>query len=229
MNEFVKLKNTKFRIPLNETPSYEGGKEVVDRLLKLFKVRNKLELGDLLGVSSGTFSTWQTRNTTPFELLVRVHIATGVSLEYLLFGKDAENQDVMKFGEAIPKPSYDARETAQSYRSPAIKCYSIDYGELVAVRDFAIDEDLLKTVGGTGTESDMLITDGDDLLLVDSKANKAVNGKYLFAVNGVYQIGELRLLPDGKVYLFHNGERFEVDLSTTQVHGKVVGILETYN
>ncbi|MCE9785569.1 helix-turn-helix transcriptional regulator [Shewanella algae] len=226
MKNFVKLKMTKFRLPLNEAPDYEGGKVVIERLISLFGVRNRIELAEILGVSPGTFATWQTRNTTPFELLTRIHLATGVSMEYLLFGGDDDTQDVMKYGEPIPKPSYEIRETAKSYRSPAIKCYSIETGELISNEEFAIDEALLKSIGATGSESDMLLVDGDSLLFINSKANKAINGQYLFSVNDSYQVGELRLLPDGKVYLFHNGGRFEVDHCTTTVHGKVVSILE---
>ncbi|WP_227257081.1 hypothetical protein [Shewanella baltica] len=49
----------------------------------------------------------------------------------------------------------------------------------------------------------------------------------MFVINDTYQIGDLRMLPDGHVYLFHAGYKYQVDPNTTKIHGKVVSILET--
>ena len=81
---------------LNKQLECDGGKTVILRLLRLFNLRNRVEPSTLIGVSTGSIATWQTRNTTPFELLNRINLATGVDLDFLLFGKNEENQNVLK-------------------------------------------------------------------------------------------------------------------------------------
>lgn len=45
------------------------------------------ELGDLLGISSGTISTWVRRDFFPGDVVVTCALDTGVSLEWLATGK----------------------------------------------------------------------------------------------------------------------------------------------
>lgn len=72
----------------NEIPRYDGGKTLIDRLIKEFGLKDRNELSSFTGLSLGTLATWQTRNTTPFELIIRVHLFTGISIPRLLFGID---------------------------------------------------------------------------------------------------------------------------------------------
>ncbi|MGI2152907.1 hypothetical protein ACROAK_08480 [Shewanella oncorhynchi] len=47
------------------------------------------------------------------------------------------------------------------------------------------------------------------------------------AINKTEQIGDLRILPDGHVYLLDASDKYQVDPNTTKIHGKVVSVLET--
>ena len=85
-NRLVNLIDEEKELTLNKPLECAGGKTVILRLLRLFNLRNRVELSALIGVSTGSIATWQTRNTTPFELLIRIHLATGVDLDFLLFG-----------------------------------------------------------------------------------------------------------------------------------------------
>ncbi len=95
-NRLVNLIDEEKELTLNKPLECDGGKTVILRLLRLFNLRNRVELSALIGVSTGSIATWQTRNTTPFELLIRIHLATGVDLDFLLFGKNEEKQNVLK-------------------------------------------------------------------------------------------------------------------------------------
>ncbi len=60
----------------------------------------------------------------------------------------------------------------------------------------------------------------------DKKATTVTKSFYLFAVNDVYQLGELRQLPDGKVYFIDGDDKYVINHETTKIQGKVVSILE---
>lgn len=71
---------------INHLPHYQGGKIVIERLIETLGLRNRQDLADLTGITTGAMATWQTRNTTPWEFLVRIHLFTGIPVPYLFFG-----------------------------------------------------------------------------------------------------------------------------------------------
>lgn len=231
MKNLVNIKNTRFRIPLNTVPEYDGGETVILRLLSLFGVRHRLELGDLLSVSSGTFATWKTRNTTPFELLVRIHLATGVPMEYLCFGQESDSVDLMKYGvstktEYIDGQVIGVQERLASYRLPSLKIFSIENGNLKPSTEICADKTFMQLVGVAGDDSDLIVKDSNKLMFINSNETTVSNGQYLFTINGIYQLGNLGMLPDGHVYLFRDVDKYQVDPNTTKIHGKVVSFFE---
>lgn len=232
MTNLVNIKRSTFRYPLDKPCSFEGGKTIIERLITLFKVRNRVELGDVLGITTGTIATWQTRNTIPFELLVRIHLATGVSMDYLCFGGDESSEDVMKHA-VSNVPQYKdgevitVEERLATYRLPSLKIFSIENGHLKPSSEIYTDKSFMRIAGIEGVDSDLAIKDSHLMMFINSHETLVSNGRYLFAVNDVYQIGDMRMLPDGHVYLFHDGEKYQVDPKTTKIHGKVVSVLET--
>jgi hypothetical protein len=92
----IKFNISKFRYSLTSPAHYDGGAVLIERLVTLFQLASKVELGDLVGVTIGTLSTWHTRKSTPHELLCRIHLATGVSMHYLCFGKEWEDVVAMR-------------------------------------------------------------------------------------------------------------------------------------
>lgn len=228
MRTFSKINNAKFRIPLSTLPTYDGGRTLVDRLVRLFGVRNRLELATLLGITSGTIATWQTRDSTPYELLIRIHLATGVPMEYLCFSSEDDIPDVMKFAESkVPDFKDGAVKVAtETYALPTVKIFAIENGLLASVSGFSVDNSFLKCFG-ISLENDFAIRDNGHIKFINSNEKVVTKGSYLFSVNDNYQIGELRQLPDGKTYFYDEGEKFQINEDTTQIHGKVVSILES--
>lgn len=232
MSEFVNIKRSTFRYPLDKPCSFEGGKTIIERLITLFRVRNRVELAEVLGITTGTIATWQTRNTIPFELLVRVHLATGISMDYLCFGGDDSDEDVMAHAVSNISEYKDGKvitveERLATYRLPSLKIFSIENGHLKPNTEIYTDKSFMRMAGVNGIDTDMVIKDGHVLLFINSNETAVSNGRYLFAINQTYQIGDLRMLPDGHVYLFHEGDKYQVDPNTTKIHGKVASVLET--
>ena len=235
MTEYSKIKNTKFVNPIDSPVQIEGGRRLIERLIHLFNLRNRIELADVIGVTAGTLSTWTTRKTVPYELLLRLHLATGVSMEYLCFGEGEQNQDIFSksFGSTVPVykdgevsvPAEDA-ENATSFKLPELRTYSIENGQLVAEAKFLVDGNLATAIGIEAMEADKAIHDENKIVFINSKETTPTHGRYLFSINGAYQLGELRMLPDGNTYLFHKSDKYSIDPYTTKIHGKVVSVLE---
>lgn len=224
MNGFVKYKHDKKFSNLNKPIECDGGKWLIERLIHLFEVRNRVELGELLGVTPGTLSTWTTRNTTPYELLIRIHLLTGWSMQYLCFGTGD------RYGNSSGQEAASTNGVAESkliYDVAQLQIYTLKNGALDPLEKFEATSNLIRSLKLKANSGDLVIKHGDNLLFVDASETTVSQGKYLFQINNIHQLGDLRLMPDGKVYLTDNGDRFPVDTSSIKVIGKVVSILES--
>lgn len=224
MSSIVKLKNMNFSHSLNSALNADGGKEIVERLISLFCVRNRLELAEVLGTHPGTFSTWQTRNTTPYEMLTRIHLATGVSMEYLCFGK-GELPDIFKGTQWTSKdaPLRQTEISTSSAESNQLDIYAVSNGALIKVEEFPVAPQFHNRFGIS--TDDFALEHSDGLLFINTNQNVVTKGTYLFSVNGAHQVGELRQLPDGNIYFYDDGEKYLVDTEATEVKGRVVNVL----
>jgi hypothetical protein len=224
MSGYVKYKNDKKFKELNKPLNYKGGRELIERLIHLFEVKNRVELGDLIGVTSATLSTWTTRDTTPHELLIRIHLLTGWPMEYLCFGtgdltqlkKPVTNTD---FSETLAEPTL-------PYERGVLQIFTIDNGHLAPYEKIEATVNMLQYCKVRGNENDIVVKDGWDLLFINSRENQVNQGRYLFKVNQTHQLGVMKLYPDGNIYLLEDDERFLVDETVTQIVGKVAATLK---
>ncbi len=235
MTGYSKIKNTKFVNPIDSALQIEGGRRLIERLIHLLNLRNRIELADLIGVTAGTLSTWTTRKTVPYELLVRLHLATGVSMEYLCFGEGEQNQDIFakSYGSTVPVykdgETYIPAEVAEKeacLKLPELEAYSIENGRLVAEAEYVISDNLAAVIGIDVIAADKAIHEDSNIVFINSKETTPTYGRYLFSIADIFQLGELRMLPDGLVYLFHGGDKYPIDPNTTIIHGKVVSVLK---
>jgi hypothetical protein len=215
-----------FHYSLSQPIHSNGGLQIISRLQQVLKVESKADLGRLCSINIGTLATWQTRKTTPHELLCRVHLATGVSMHYLCFGYEWKDRNTAK--EAT---GHVLREASNVYLptysvQACEKTHHLDNGNLVKEAKY-VANDFFWTNIGISPETDAVVISNNKSYFIDTSASTVSKGSYLFSVNDVYQIGELRQLPDGNIYFIDNDDKYEIDHETTKVHGKVVSILES--
>ncbi|WP_108944118.1 helix-turn-helix domain-containing protein [Shewanella halifaxensis] len=225
MRGLIKYKQDKKFSELNKTLNPDGGRYLIERLIHLFEVRNRVELCELIGVSPATLSTWTTRKTTPYELLVRIHLLTGWSMEYLCFGTGERggsnpNTTSEDFRGGIAEPTL-------AYNRGVLQVYCIKNGGLDPYEKFEATNNIIEHFKIKGNDHDLVIKDTDNLLFINSEENEAVSGKYLFSTNNRYQLGELKLLPDGNTYLVEGDEKYPINPEITKIRGKVVSELKT--
>lgn len=227
MSDYYKLKNNKFRFLLDKPLQCDGGRVLIERLIHLFKIKNRIELADLIGVSAGTLSTWTTRETVPHELLIRIHLATGVSMEYLCFGTG------LAYGESLfhvnePKPQTQIKsEPDEAYRMPMLNVFNIENGKLCQIERFRIDDGFFFINRIAPRTEDFLLKVDGKYCFVNASETIVTKGTYLFSVNGSHQVGELRQMPDGNTYFFDGDDKYPINTDATKIHGKVVSVLES--
>lgn len=59
---------------------------VIGRVKRLERLRYDRDVAGPLGVAAGTVDQWKHRNSQPWDVLARYAVATGTSLDWLLFG-----------------------------------------------------------------------------------------------------------------------------------------------
>ncbi|MGI2146283.1 helix-turn-helix domain-containing protein [Shewanella frigidimarina] len=247
----IKFNISKFRYSLTSPAHYDGGAVLIERLVTLFQLESKVDLADLCGINAGTLGTWHTRRSTPHELLCRIHLATGVSMHFLCFGKEWDdvlamrnkNQPAstsrMDFVSSsdfhdVEIPSYlrtdGIAEVRTNYSIPEVTffksdIYSIDDGSKIKNGAYQSNAILWEHAGVSPNDA-LVIRYNQATYFINTEIKTVTKGLYLFAINDVHQIGELKQLPDGKVYFIDGEDKYQINQETTKVIGKVVSVLK---
>jgi len=186
---------------------YIGGKEFTEKLVFATESSNFLQLAESFAIPRSTISTWHTRNMTPFEIAVRVHLAKGVSLRWLLLDE----------GEAF--------ETSPVVSPAKLVIEKITNGILDKSGEISLDKAKMERNGLTQTCTRVIDLDGS-LLFVNTKETKAISGRYLLDIDGAISINHLQRLPGKKLAMSYGNTSVEVAEADIVVLGRVVLAME---
>lgn len=182
-----------------------GGKAVIGRVMEAYGFKTQKELGDYLGISSGTISTWIRREYFPGDIVITCAIDTKVSLEWLATG--CGNHEIKK-------------ET-QEETFVILKKYLIRSGELLLSGEWIADVTLI----GTPNKS-MLYIEKDKLgWIVDTENKKISNGVWLININDAYDVYSVEMMPNSKVKVIGSVSEFECFTKDIEFIGMVVKTL----
>lgn len=180
-----------------------GGKDVIDRIQKAYGFAKRKDLGEYLGISASTFSTWVSRGFFPAELVIRCVSETGARLNYVAFGEEPifDKSDDLKYFNAI------RLENGKSFiieNKPFLLPYlpNLDSRESYD-KVFRIDED-------------------NHIYFATSDYGNLVDGEYFVIVENSHLIRYITVLPAGKIRVDGGKFSFECELSDIDVVGKVI-------
>ncbi len=179
---------------------YIGGKDLTSRFVKALGLSQFKELTDKLGIGHGTVSTWHTRNQTPFEVAVRIHLSTGVSLKWLLLGE----------GEM-----YEGGKPNAATGKVELPYFELKNGDLIDKGKMFFDPQFLEGMPEAGNL--LLLEHGGQKQFVDTSVNKAISGNYLVKIDDDYSITCLHKIPGKKIMMVHKSASIEIydkDLDT---------------
>ncbi|EFO4691447.1 phage repressor protein CI [Shigella dysenteriae] len=184
-----------------------GGKTVLRRILDAYGFSMQKELGDLLGISSGTISTWVRRDFFPGDVVVACALDTDVSLEWLATGKGQMRAN---------------RETVSSGRT--IKKSRLESGELRDAGTWRPDPSMIPA----GAENLVFVEGINSSWLVDCSASNIANGRWLISIDGALDVFDVIRLPGGKARLSNRFAEFECNLSDISPLGIVIFTMEKH-
>lgn len=158
-----------------------GGKSVLRRILDAYGFSLQKELGDLLGISSGTMSTWVRRNYFPGDIVVACALDTGVSLLWLATGQGemwADNgaETAPAGGRTLPK-------------------YRLIAGQLKDAGEWVADSSLIPA----SVAQPAYIDGGRLSWLVDLSVTHIANGRWLIDIDGNLDVYDIARLPGNQV------------------------------
>jgi transcriptional regulator with XRE-family HTH domain len=202
---------------LGQLPEYNGGKLLMPRLCLALGNITRQELCELLNVSTGTMSTWMTRDSVPFEIIIRIHLFTNLSIPYLLFGEQEyiAGIDLGKsslLGITLHK-EFSQKEKIKVPVKYLTNGVLVDDGEMLL---------RLKRING---QDFIYLTNTHEI--IDVSVNKVTDvADYLYSVNNqAIILGKMTLMPDGFTYVYMDEERFRLEPNTFSIHGRVAKVL----
>lgn len=190
--------------------NYSSGKEYMEKIKYLLGTSTDSALAARFNVPKGTISTWLRRDMTPFEISIRTHLATGVSLRWLLLdeGDPFEKEEEKKQTETISL----TKEILNN--GEIIKSDSIIF-DLQLLVNYNLDPVMTK-----------LISQDNELLLIDTSKKAPTSGRYLINIDGSISINHLQRLPGKKLAMSFGDSSIEIAQEDIEVIGRVVMVME---
>ncbi|OBX90848.1 repressor [Haemophilus sp. CCUG 60358] len=180
-----------------------GGKDVIDRIQKAYGFAKRKDLGEHLGISPSTFSTWVSRSFFPAELVIRCVKETGARLDYVAYGNEPifDNSEDLKYFHTIKL------ESGKSFIMEN-KPFLLPYLPNLDSRE--------------SYDKVFCILEDNHTYFATSDYGNLVDGEYFVIVENSHLIRYITVLPAGKIRVDGGKFSFECELSDIDVVGKVI-------
>ncbi|GME39208.1 MULTISPECIES: helix-turn-helix domain-containing protein [unclassified Pantoea] len=194
---------------LLEAMQSSGGKVVLKRLMDAYGFTMQKQLGEHLGIPSGTMSAWLRREHFPGEVVIACALDTGVSLYWLATG----------YGSMYPEDFSQARDDDETLK---VHKYYLTNGQLVETGYWLGDASLF-----LGNINDQIAVDkSGDIFCLDTSSQTISNGMWLISIDGVLDIYDVIRLPGNKLKLSSESASFECSVSDVIPKGNVNFIIK---
>ncbi|MBP2166987.1 transcriptional regulator with XRE-family HTH domain [Erwinia toletana] len=178
-----------------------GGKPVLRRIMDAYGFTLQKQLCELLGISSGTVSTWVRRNYFPGDVVVTCALDTGVPLQWLATGKGAQQSD-----------------SSEASKAGAIPRKNLTAGVLHDAGNWVTD---LSYIPHTLIEP-VFVFSNTCSWIVDTGVTEISNGRWLLGIDNKYDVYDIALLPGRKISVTSKASNFTCGADEVNTAGKVV-------
>lgn len=196
-------------------PQYVGGKEVIERLMQATNTSSNQALADAFDLPKSTVGTWRHRNLVPYEVVIRLHLETGISIRWLTLGEGEPYPD------ANEHKHISKRNEAKSIFD--IDCFTLSNGKLLGCNTLSFDKAYLSKIGVLNV---MAVEIDNATYIIDKEIRQAVSGTYLVDMDGLLSLNEIQRLPGKKLAISFNGSTIQVDELDVKVVGRVAIVME---
>jgi hypothetical protein len=208
----------------NKIPTHDflKGHDFTNNLKVIFGCKNLQELSEITGIPKSTFSTWNMKNRTSYELMIRIHLALNIPIRDLSLGYQFPTTDNgnRRVEEKSPEYTLDSTLTVEGQsRKPAIiETFDLFNGQLENRRAMLFDTDII-----TGYQNDKVIAvkEYSTISLIDTLCNIATSGSYLINIDGILSINQIQRIPSQQVAIAFNNSSLNVNEGDITLVGKV--------
>lgn len=178
-----------------------GGKPVLRRIMDAYGFTLQKQLCELLGISSGTVSTWVRRNYFPGDVVVTCALDTGVSLQWLATGKGSHQNSNSRNNSQLEIP----------HKNLAAGVL-MDAGTWLAELSF-----IQHTI-----HEPVFISSNAGAWIIDQSVTSISNGRWLLGIDDRYDVYDIALLPGRKISVTGKVNNFTCGVDEVNTAGKVV-------
>ncbi|WED29023.1 helix-turn-helix domain-containing protein [Vibrio sp. DW001] len=209
-------------MPNNTIPAFDylSGVDFTENLKQLTKCKTLLEMSELLEMPKATFSTWNTHNRTSHELMVRLHLASGIPIEELALKPEQWHLAAEKKTPTLPSIEPESSTANEQLKTIILKSFCLTNGEMLPTGEIPYPSRRIR--GFKLENADLVeIETNEGISLIDRNQTDPVSGNYLIRIDGRYSINQIQRLP-GKLAISFDGSTIEVVDGDIEVVGKVV-------
>lgn len=177
-----------------------GGAAVLDRIIKAYGFKSKIELCNYLDITASTLSMRYKRDIFPHDIVIRCILDTQVSLLWLATGEGT----MYKFGE----------NNIQTLDKFLIRDGSIfPDGQLIFDKSF-LPKELIEP---------QVIVENNISYIIDKKFNDVFDGKWLVEIEGKTSIKNLARIPIKKIRICNSNNKilFECKIDDIKIIARV--------
>lgn len=212
------------------TFEYIKGEDFTQTLKEALKLSTYAELSDATNVSRQTISTWNAHNRNSHELVVRIHLRTGIPVHELILPKGYPltdlhhsfwgNQGATESGVNTSSPQLTTTQLAVV----AINSFCLANGRLTPTGEIPYAQRMFRAWDLEASKT-IEIETNEGRFLVDKNQDDAVSGEYLINMNGRISINHIQRLPNKLAVVFGN-TTVEVSEEDVKVIGRIAVALE---
>ncbi len=211
---------------------YLKGEEFTQTLKDALGLSTFAELADATNVSRQTISTWNAHDRNSHELVVRIHLRTGIPVHELILPKDYPLTELHHSFWDRNKPSAAlSSNLEQQNQNPqlgivVIKSFCLSNGQLLPTGEIPYAQRIFNS-WELDASNTVEIETNEGRFLIDKRQNDAVSGEYLINMNGRLSINHIQRLPNKLAVVFGNStvELLEEDI---KVIGRVATTFKKY-
>lgn len=192
-------------IKLMEAMENSGGKEILQRIMQAYGFTLQKELGDHLGIPSGTMSAWVRREHFPGDVVIVCALDTGVSLYWLATGNGGIHEQKAEDASSLP------------VGLKQLPKYSIHTGQMVKSGMWFCDASIIDTK----VINPVHVEKNGHGWLVDLDVKNIANGRWLIDVDGTCDVYDIARLPGNKLTVKNDSSHFECLVSEVICVGMV--------
>lgn len=178
-----------------------GGKPVLRRIMDAYGFTLQKQLCELLGISSGTVSTWVRRNYFPGDVVVTCALDTGASLQWLATGKGVKQNESIHL----------------------VANFTIPHKILITgiLKDSGFWQIDLSFISYPAAEP-IFISSNTASWIVDMKVTGISNGRWLAGIDEKFDIYDITILPGKKLNVKSKTAVFTCNIDEINIAGKVL-------